>query len=98
MPSRQTRWRTTRDELQEVLGELGEVLPYVQLPIRARGMIATGWYAELRLYDDACNCPRCLAARASAPAFFGSRKIEALEEVAIYKHEHAELVRQAATA
>jgi hypothetical protein len=84
-----------RREIQFALGGLGEVLPYRQQSDRAAGMPSIGWYAELYFELERCNCPRCLATRAGAPAFIAGRRIEAIEEVGAYKHQHPELVQRA---
>jgi hypothetical protein len=91
---RQSSFGTAQGELQAALGDLGEVLPYVAQSHRDNGFPAVGWYAQLEHQIDGCNCPACQATRVGRPAFLSGRRIEAIEEIGVYKHLHPALLQR----
>jgi hypothetical protein len=84
---RSTR-HSSRAQLQRALGSLGIVAEYVSQTNSANGHRAVGWYASVNFPQPKCSCEFCSAAKDSHEVYLGYHFRDALEEIAIYKHEH----------
>lgn len=82
--------RSALVQLQLVVGDRGQVLPYRHHT--DRGHRSIGWYVQPARPVPRCRCAFCAAARQGVELYLGYHSRDAIVEAGIAAREHEEIV------
>lgn len=87
--------RSVRKQLQLMLDDRGEVLPYVNQTDSSHS--AVGWYVVPFVELADCNCPFCTGEREGADVYIGYHSRDAMPVLHRWTHSHETAVRKPQT-